>query len=208
MYKQTKKNTIQTVWVKLFNLWNSFGGRPECIYCISLVIYKQMQCHVRWTVTGTKNVPVSVVMLSFLLFFAVSWLLIWKTLMLLWSCLLMQAPPDPVSAYSKGIWITVKWNLRKRLESVYKRCHWGHLLHTHGRIMGVWGLTGLIEGISGIYQDCSFRGRRLVIDGSNLLNQLYFQSGMNTIALLKENHNTAAILLLLLPLILLLQNGN
>lgn len=68
--------------------------------------------------------------------------------------------------------------------------------------MGVRGLTNRIEDSSGIYRDWSFGGGPLVIDGSNLVNLLYFQSGMNTIELqncmptVRNSDNNNIILLL------------
>ncbi|XP_033497181.1 single-strand DNA endonuclease ASTE1 [Epinephelus lanceolatus] len=45
--------------------------------------------------------------------------------------------------------------------------------------MGVQGLTTLIENHRGIYRDVKFRRSRLVIDGSNLIHLLYFNSGLD-----------------------------
>ncbi|XP_037310498.2 protein asteroid homolog 1 [Pungitius pungitius] len=46
--------------------------------------------------------------------------------------------------------------------------------------MGVHGLTTLLENNPGVYrQDVRCRGRRLVIDGCNLLYKLYFDSGLD-----------------------------
>ncbi|XP_031697913.1 protein asteroid homolog 1-like [Anarrhichthys ocellatus] len=45
--------------------------------------------------------------------------------------------------------------------------------------MGVRGLTTLLENHQGIYRGVQFRESRLVIDGSNLLFNLYFNSGLD-----------------------------
>lgn len=45
--------------------------------------------------------------------------------------------------------------------------------------MGVKGLATLLDSHREIYRDVRFRQRRLVIDGCNLIYQLYFQSGLD-----------------------------
>ncbi|XP_061574093.1 protein asteroid homolog 1-like [Cololabis saira] len=45
--------------------------------------------------------------------------------------------------------------------------------------MGIQGLSLLLENRRGVYQDFRFRGTQLVIDGSNLVFQLYYNSGLD-----------------------------